>query len=97
MAAPAGTAPDSRGRAYYRAAHPAHRFVLLLFPLIVEQGTTISAAVPGYYQGLREWMANYPNQLIMRLVPPATQPGAGRANRPQMLASAGQAMVLPFR
>ena len=38
-------------------------FVLLLFPLIVEQGTTIAAAVPGYYQSLRDWMANIPNQL----------------------------------
>ena len=52
-------------------------FVLLLFPLIVEQGTTIAAAVPGYYQSLREWMVNYPNQLIVRLSEflPATLPG----------------------
>jgi len=42
-------------------------FVLLLFPLIVDQSTTIAAAVPGYYQTLREWMVNYPNQLIVRL------------------------------
>src|SRR5512143_1051344 len=42
-------------------------FVLLLFPVIVDQGTTIAAAVPGYYQGLREWMVNYPNQVIVRL------------------------------
>lgn len=42
-------------------------FVLSLFPLIVEQGTTIAAAVPGYYQSLRAWMANYPNQWIVRL------------------------------
>jgi len=42
-------------------------FVMLLFPLIVEQGTTIAAAVPGYYHGLREWMVNYPNQGIVRL------------------------------
>jgi predicted PurR-regulated permease PerM len=42
-------------------------FLLLLFPLIIEQSTTIAAAVPGYYQGLREWMVNYPNQLIVRL------------------------------
>ena len=42
-------------------------FVLLLSPLIVEQSTTIAAAVPGYYQTLREWMVNYPNQLIVRL------------------------------
>ena len=59
-------------------------FVLLLFPLIVEQGTTIAAAVPGYYQSLREWMVNYPNQLIVRLSEflPATLPGlaAGTAN-----------------
>ena len=39
-------------------------FVLLLFPLVVEQSTTIAAAVPGYYQGLRDWMVNHPNQLI---------------------------------
>ena len=71
-------------------------FVLLLFPLIVEQSATISAAVPGYYQGLREWMANYPNQLILRLGEflPATQPGFEPVQQtgPQMLASAGQAM-----
>ena len=42
-------------------------FVLLLSPLIVEQSTTIAAAVPGYYQTLREWMVNYPNQLLVRL------------------------------
>ena len=42
-------------------------FVLLLFPMIIEQGTTISAALPGYYQGLREWMTNNSNQLIIRL------------------------------
>jgi len=42
-------------------------FLLVLFPLIVEQSTTIAAAVPGYYQNLREWMVNYPNQLIVRL------------------------------
>ena len=33
-------------------------FVLLLFPLIVEQGTTIAAAVPDYYQSLRQWMVS---------------------------------------
>ena len=41
--------------------------MLLVFPLIVEQGTTITAAMPGYYQGLRAWMIGYPNQLIVRL------------------------------
>lgn len=42
-------------------------FFLLLSPLIIEQGGTIAAAVPGYYQSLHEWMANYPNVLIVRL------------------------------
>jgi predicted PurR-regulated permease PerM len=71
-------------------------FVLLLFPLIVEQGTTIAAAVPGYYQSLREWMVNYPNQLIVRLSEflPATLPGLQpiQQTAQQMLASAGQAL-----
>jgi predicted PurR-regulated permease PerM len=71
-------------------------FVLLLFPLIVEQGTTIAAAVPGYYQSLREWMVNYPNQWIVRLseLLPATLglklPAAQQTGQ-QMLASAEQA------
>jgi len=42
-------------------------FMLLLFPLIVKQGATIAAAVPGFYQSLREWMVNVPNPLIVRL------------------------------
>lgn len=42
-------------------------FLLLLFPLIVKQSTTIAEAVPGYYQDLREWMFNQPNPLIARL------------------------------
>jgi predicted PurR-regulated permease PerM len=71
-------------------------FVLLLFPLIVEQGTTIAAAVPGYYQSLREWMINYPNQLILRLSEflPATLPSLMPIQQTgqQMLASAGQAL-----
>lgn len=71
-------------------------FVLLLFPLIVEQGTTIAAAVPGYYQNLREWMGNDPNQWIVRLSEflPTTLPGLEPIQQTgqQMLASAGQAL-----
>jgi predicted PurR-regulated permease PerM len=71
-------------------------FVLLLFPLIVEQGTTIAGAVPGYYQSLREWMVNDPNQWIVRLSEflPATLPGLEPIQQTgqQMLASAGQAL-----
>ena len=75
---------------------PLISFVLLLFPLIVEQGTTIAAAVPGYYQSLREWLVNYPNQSIMSLSEflPATLPSLQpiQQTAQQMLASAGQAL-----
>jgi hypothetical protein len=56
-------------------------FVLLLFPLVVEQSATIAAAVPGYYQGLRDWMVNNPNQLILSFSEFLTaKSGAGTAN-----------------
>jgi predicted PurR-regulated permease PerM len=52
--------------------------------------------VPGYYQSLREWMVNYPNQLIVRLSEflPLTLPGLEPVQQTgqQMLASVGQAM-----
>ncbi len=71
-------------------------FVLLLFPLLVEQGTTIATAVPGYYQSVREWMANYPNQMIVRLAEflPVTMPSLEpvRQTGEQMLVLAKQAM-----
>src|SRR5258706_7678576 len=73
-------------------------FALLLFPLIVEQGTTIAAAMPGYYQSLREWTVNYPNQFIASLsefLPatlPSFNPGAAQQIGQEMAASAGQAM-----
>ena len=73
-------------------------FVLVLFPLIVEQGTAIAAAVPGYYRNLREWMMNSPIQLIIRLSEflPATLPGLGATQQTgqQMLTYAGQAAEL---
>jgi predicted PurR-regulated permease PerM len=71
-------------------------FVLLLFPLIVDQVATITAALPGYYQSLREWMVNYPNPWIVRLS--AYLPEAVTGLEPiqqtgqEMLASAGQAL-----
>lgn len=42
-------------------------FGLLLFPLIIEQAVTIAVAVPGYYQNLRQWLVDFPNQWIGRL------------------------------
>jgi predicted PurR-regulated permease PerM len=72
-------------------------FVLLLFPLIARQATTIAAAMPGYYQGLRDWMVNDPNQLIVRLGQflPDTLLGQapGQQTGQQMLDSAGQALT----
>jgi predicted PurR-regulated permease PerM len=71
-------------------------FAVLLFPLIARQGTTIAAAVPGYYQSLRDWMVNNPNQLIVQLGQflPATLLGQAPVQQTgqQMLASAGQAL-----
>jgi len=71
-------------------------FLLLLFPLIFEQSRTIAAAMPGYYQNLREWMVNYPNQLIVHLSEsiPATLTGPKPAQQTgqEVMASAGQAL-----
>jgi predicted PurR-regulated permease PerM len=70
-------------------------FLLLLFPLIIEQGTTLSTAVPGYYQTLREWVGDSPNQLIVHLSKfiPAMLPDMKPQQQTgeEMLASAGQA------
>jgi len=73
-------------------------FVLLLVPLIIEQSTTIGDALPGYYQNLRGWMTNYPNQLIVRLgrfLPvtlPSLMPGTTQQTGQEVMASAGQAL-----
>ena len=70
-------------------------FVVLLFPLIVEQGTTIADAFPGYYQSLRHRMVNDPNQIIIRFSEflPAELPGLQplQSTSQQMLDTAGQA------
>jgi len=73
-------------------------FLLVLSPLIVEQGRTITAAMPGYYQTLREWMGNSPNQLMVRLggflpvTPPSLKPGTTQQSVEDVLSSAGQAL-----
>ena len=71
-------------------------FVLLLFPLIAEQSGKIAASVPGYYQGLREWMVSNSNPLIEQLSEflPVTLsvPGLTQQSGQQMLDSAGQAL-----
>ncbi len=71
-------------------------FILLLFPLIIEQGTKLSTAIPGYYQGLRDWLINNPNQLLVRLGSflPWTVPGSQQVEQTgeQVLASSEQAL-----
>jgi predicted PurR-regulated permease PerM len=73
-------------------------FLVLLFPLIVEQSTTIAGASAGYYQNLREGMVNYPNPLIVRLgefLPaalPSLQPRIVQQTGQEVMASAGQAL-----
>ncbi len=73
-------------------------FLWLLFPLIFEQSVTLSREVPGYYQNLRTWTINYPNQLFMRLgqLLPATLPGLNPGMVQQtgehVMASAGQVL-----
>ncbi len=71
-------------------------FLLLLFPLIVEQSTTITASITGYYQNLRVWMTAYPNPLIVRLSEflPVTLPSMKPVQQTglEVMASAGQAL-----
>jgi predicted PurR-regulated permease PerM len=42
-------------------------FAFLLVPLLVDQIATITAAIPDYYQSLRELMVNSTNRLLWRL------------------------------
>jgi len=73
-------------------------FLVLLFPLIVDQSTTIVAASADHYQNLREGMVNYPNPLIVRLgefLPatlPSLQPRIVQQTGQEVMASAGQAL-----
>jgi predicted PurR-regulated permease PerM len=71
-------------------------FGLLLFPLMIEQGAIIAADVPGYYQSLREWAVNFPNQWVARLggFLPITLSGQASVQQTgeQMLDSADQAL-----
>jgi predicted PurR-regulated permease PerM len=71
-------------------------FMLLLFPMVMDQGSTITAEVPGYYQNLRLWLANTGNPMIMGLRDflPAALPNLAPMQQTgqQVLASAEQAM-----
>jgi predicted PurR-regulated permease PerM len=73
-------------------------FLWLLFPLIFEQSATLATDIPGYYQDLRTWMVNDPNQLFMRLgqlLPttlPSLNPRIVQQTGEQVVASAGQVL-----
>lgn len=71
-------------------------FVLLLFPLIVEQSTTITAAAPGYYQNLREGIIDNPNPMVRSFssVLPTTLlwPNPVQQTGQELLDSAGQVL-----
>src|SRR5512146_791345 len=69
-------------------------FLLLLFPLLSEQGKTVATAMPDYYQNLRGWLATNPNQFLasFRDFLPATLPNlkpAGQTGQ-EVMNSAGQ-------
>jgi predicted PurR-regulated permease PerM len=71
-------------------------FLLLLFPLLSEQSTTIATVIPEYYQNLRQWVVAHPNQFLASLSEflPATLPSLRlrpvQQTGPEMLASAEQ-------
>ena len=71
-------------------------FLWLLFPLILEQSTTLGREIPDYYRGLRAWMVNYPNQLFMRLgqLLPPSLPNLNPVQQTgeEAVASAGQVL-----
>jgi predicted PurR-regulated permease PerM len=73
-------------------------FLWLLFPLIFEQSTTLARDIPGYYQDLRVWMNNDPNQLLIRLgqlLPvtlPSLDPRIAQQTGEDVVASAGQVL-----
>jgi predicted PurR-regulated permease PerM len=71
-------------------------FVLLLFPLLLEQATSIIADFPAYYQSLRDWAAGLRGPLVGQLseLLPATLslPGVGQQTGQDVIAAAGQVL-----
>ena len=71
-------------------------FLLLLFPLLSEQSTTIAAVMPEYYQNLRQWVVNHPNPFLAGFSEflPAALPTLRlrpvQQTAPELMASAGQ-------
>ncbi|MFN7037742.1 MAG: AI-2E family transporter, partial [Bellilinea sp.] len=72
-------------------------FLVLLFPLVFDQGATIIQLIPDYYQNLRSWIGDSPKHLIASFSQflPAVIPGLEMITQtaPEELASAEQALV----
>ena len=72
-------------------------FIILLFPLVFDQGAAILKMTPDYYQNFRSWVGDSPNQLFASLNQylPAVIPGFEMVYQtaPEELASAEQALV----
>ena len=72
-------------------------FLVLLFPLVFDQGAAIIKMIPDYYQNLLSWIGDSPNHLIASLNQflPAVIPGFETVHQsaPEKLASAEQALV----
>ncbi|MFU8826227.1 MAG: AI-2E family transporter [Brevefilum sp.] len=71
--------------------------ILLLFPLIFEQGSIIFDSIPRYYQDIRAWLENSPNQVIITLgqILPREVPSFSELQQtgPEMIITAEQALV----
>lgn len=72
-------------------------FILLLFPLVSEQGSMIIDSIPEYYLNIRTWMEDSPNlfissisEILPREVPSISQV---QPTDPEMIAPGEQAML----
>ncbi|MDW7755768.1 MAG: AI-2E family transporter, partial [Brevefilum sp.] len=72
-------------------------FILLLFPLVSEQGAMIIDGIPEYYLDIRTWMEDSPNPFILSIseILPREVPSILQVQTtdPEMIASAEQGLV----
>jgi predicted PurR-regulated permease PerM len=72
-------------------------FILLLFPLVSEQGSMIIDSIPEYYLNIRTWMEDSPNPFISSIseILPREVPSISQVQPtdPEMIAPAEQALL----
>lgn len=72
-------------------------FIILLFPLVSEQGSMIIDSIPKYYMDIRTWMEDSPNHFISSIsqILPRELPSILKAQPtdPEMIAPAEQALL----